>query len=170
MKYKKIFITGIYGSGKTTLSKKISKKSNIKMFELDDIKYLRHYDRLRSINERKVKLKNITKQNSWIIEGSWLDSAQIAYEKADIVIYMNTPEIKLYHRIIIRWIKRKLTDKIYTDKSEKKFGILRNTWKYFHDKNYYFTKEKHINYIKEKSIKYLSIENNKDEKIIENLF
>ena len=55
----KIHICGIYGSGKSTLAKILSKEFNIPFYSLDDIKYIKKYSEIRSVNDRIKEVKKI---------------------------------------------------------------------------------------------------------------
>mgnify|MGYP001582862544 FL=1 len=57
MKYKRIYITGIGGSGKTTFARKLSKILNVKIFEIDQIAHKKEdYTRLsEKIIEKRIK-------------------------------------------------------------------------------------------------------------------
>jgi adenylate kinase family enzyme len=69
MNYKRIFILGTTGTGKTHLAYLLSKKLKIKKYSLDDVYWKRKYDIKRTEKERDKELKKITKNKRWIIEG-----------------------------------------------------------------------------------------------------
>lgn len=69
----KIYIIGIVASGKTTLSKKISKKLNIPCYELDSIIWhVTVQGSCKRTPEQQIKVVNeINNTCDWIIEGTY---------------------------------------------------------------------------------------------------
>ncbi|MBU3940664.1 MAG: hypothetical protein KKH88_01920 [Nanoarchaeota archaeon] len=103
----KIHICGIYGCGKSTLAKILSKKLDISCYLLDDIKYKVKYTEIRSVEEGIEKVRDICKNSSWITEGIWTNYAKEAFKKSDIIIFMQTPKIICCFRILKRFFLRK---------------------------------------------------------------
>src|SRR3989344_1270803 len=91
-KHKKIFIVGVYGRGKSTLAKKLSAFLGIKYCDLDELKYVRKYDKIRTVKQRLKLLDKITKQKSWIVEGSWTSYALDAYKRTNIIVFLKIPK------------------------------------------------------------------------------
>lgn len=103
----KIHICGIYGSGKSTLAKILSKEFNVPSYSLDDIKYIKKYSKIRSVNDRIKEVKKICRFKNWITEGTWSDYAEDAFRKADIVIIMKTSKLLCVYRVLSRHLSRK---------------------------------------------------------------
>lgn len=103
----KIHICGIYGCGKSALAKKLSEILNILHHSLDDLKYEVKYTKIRSVEERIKRVKEICKEKKWITEGSWSNYAEDAFRKADLVIFMLIPRIICSYRIMKRYLFRK---------------------------------------------------------------
>ena len=163
MKARKIHIVGIYGSGKSTLAKKLGEKLNIKTYDLDEIKYKRKYDQIRTVSQRKRIVKGISKKSSWISEGAWLDYALDLYKSADLVVFLKIPKNVLYKRIIFRFFKRKLSGKRYFGNNLKNTGkIMRNVRRYFHSTDYFMTLRSHENYINKHARNIFVVKNKKD--------
>ena len=107
--YKKIYIIGPVGSGKTTLSKLLSKKYNIKKYELDKIVWDDDHGNIKRTDREINNLFNeIIKNNSWIIEDVGREKFIDGIKKADITYYIDLPKITIYKRCISRWIKQKI--------------------------------------------------------------
>lgn len=105
----KILIVGTVGTGKTTLAKKLSKDYNIKYYEKDSIVHNdRQNGRKREEEEQNVIIKNINKNENWIIEGVLRKNLQYLLELADKIIYLDVPKYKRNIRILKRYIKQKL--------------------------------------------------------------
>lgn len=106
----KIYIIGPVASGKTTLAKRLSKDLNIKHYELDSVIFetKESGDIKRSKEEVNNIFTKIINSNNWIIEDVGRDIFKAAYEKADIIIFINISRLLIYKRIIFRWIKQKI--------------------------------------------------------------
>lgn len=103
----KILIIGPVASGKTSLAKEISKKYHVKYDSIDDIVYDENNQK-RSIESQNNIVKNILKNNDWIIEGILREHLKYLYRDAEQIIYVDTPLKVRKRRIIRRYIKQKL--------------------------------------------------------------
>jgi adenylate kinase family enzyme len=104
-------ICGIYGSGKSSLAKILSKELGIKNYALDDIKYKVKYSQILPVEKRIKKLQDICSLPEWITEGTWSNYAEDAFKKADIIILMNTSKSLCVYRILKRYLLRKKQEK-----------------------------------------------------------
>ena len=115
--YKKIYIIGPVGSGKTTLSKKLSKNYNIKRYELDKIVWDDDNGNIKRTDDEINKLFNeIINNKSWIIEDVGRKKFIDGIKKADITYYIDLPKITIYKRCITRWLKQKIGKERYNYK------------------------------------------------------
>lgn len=104
----KIYIIGPVGSGKTTLARKLSKKHNIKMYELDKVIYDDDNGNVkRTDTEISSLFNNIISNKSWIIEDVGRKKFIEGVKQADIVYYINLRKLTIYKRCITRWIRQK---------------------------------------------------------------
>ncbi|MDX1771487.1 MAG: AAA family ATPase [Planococcaceae bacterium] len=85
----RIRIIGPVGSGKTTLTRKLSEAKGIPMFTLDDMVWSRgpNGDTKNSTEYRDALLNEVIQKESWIIEGTHLGWADVSFEKADLIIF-----------------------------------------------------------------------------------
>ena len=102
----KIYIIGPVGSGKSTLAKALSKKLNIKYYELDMVIWDEN-ERKRTDEEIKEIFDGIMSQDSWIIEDVGRNKFKEGRELADKIYYIKLPRSEVNKRVIIRWIKQK---------------------------------------------------------------
>ena len=135
---KKIYIIGGPGSGKTTLSRRLSKKYNIKEYELDKVAWDDDTHIKRTDEEAKKLLKEIINKKSWIVEDIGRDKFMEARDKADIIYYIKQSRLKSYYRVIKRWFKQRFGNEPYND-----IPNLAQIKYYISTVNSYYKKEKH---------------------------
>ena len=110
----KIYIIGPTGAGKTTLSKKMSVKYNIKAYELDCLVYDDKNNHTKRSNEEINKLlDNILVKDSWIIEDVGRNKFSKCLEYCDVIYYLNIPKYIVYMRVIKRWVKQRFGREAY---------------------------------------------------------
>lgn len=115
---KKIYIIGNLGSGKSYLSKELSKILNISYFELDDLFWKKKYTEKHSDEEMKQIISNIISNNkSWIMEGAFVSFIDEAIQNADEVVLLDLNVDLVYlKRVIIRELgKVKKSEKTLRD-------------------------------------------------------
>lgn len=107
---KKVLITGIVASGKTTLAKRLSKEISVPWYELDSI--VHHQTESgrykRTVDEQVEVIVNIDKKGEWIFEGTDRESYRCLFEMADTIIFLDTPLWKRRFRILFRFLKQNL--------------------------------------------------------------
>ncbi|GAA0385479.1 AAA family ATPase [Paenibacillus motobuensis] len=107
---KKIVITGIVASGKTTLARRLSERLEIPWYELDCIVHYRtSNERVKRTPQEQMRvIKEIDKQGPWIFEGTDRGSYQSLYDMADTIIFLDPPLWKRKIRIITRYLKHQI--------------------------------------------------------------
>ena len=105
----KIYIIGPPASGKTTLSKILSKKYNIESYELDKLVFDDDNNHIRRDDETiKKKFNNILSKDSFIIEDVGRSKFVKGLEKCDKIYYISLNKYEVYKRVIKRWINQKV--------------------------------------------------------------
>jgi adenylate kinase family enzyme len=106
---KRIYIIGPVGSGKTTLARNLSKKTNIKYYELDKVVWDDDNGNIkRSDKEINTLFLKIIKGKLWIIEDVGRNKFIEGRERADIIYYIKIRKNTALYRVTKRWIKQKL--------------------------------------------------------------
>ena len=111
----RIYIIGPPGSGKTTLSKILSKKYKIKSYELDKVVFDDdNGNRKRNNKEITELFHKKKKKKSWIIEDVARNIFNEGLAVCDKIYYMKTSKRRVYIRVIKRWIKQRLGKESYS--------------------------------------------------------
>ena len=110
----KIYIIGSPGSGKTTLAKALSKRYNIKHYELDCIVYDDNNNhRKRTKEEIEELFSTIIKNKSFIIEDVGRNKFKKGREICDKIYYIKLNKARIYKQMISRWFKQRLGKEKY---------------------------------------------------------
>jgi len=127
---KKIYIIGDVASGKTTFSKKLSRKINIPSYELDGITWSKTgKERNKRTDEEQIKVINeINEIGNWLIEGTFRKSSHYLFELSDKIIFLDTASWKKKYRILLRFIKQQLRIEKSHYKSDFHVLILMYKW------------------------------------------
>lgn len=99
---KKIIIIGCSGCGKSTLAIKLGEKLNINVYHLDKIWWYGNWQNI-SKDEFKIKLCEIMKNESWIIDGNYRETLDMRIEASDTVIYLDYNVIYCMINVIWRY-------------------------------------------------------------------
>ena len=129
MTFKKIFIFGPPGSGKSYWVEEISKKLNIPIYDMDDIRFIKKFSKNRPEEKRKPLVDKVLKNKKWIIDSKANDWDRHAMLKADIVIWMCAPFYTRAFRIAKRYLKRRKDSNIKEGISDL-FFLINYSWKY----------------------------------------
>lgn len=164
----KIYILGSVASGKTTLAKNLSIKTNIKHYELDSIIFddSKKSNKKRSIEEQEKIINKINQKGSWIIEGTYRKSCHSVLDFAEYIIWLDPPMILRKIRILTRFIKQKL----YIEKCnyQVNYVMLKSMYKW--TKNFEQKREELENLLNNYENKLIIIKNSKQiKKFLEKL-
>ena len=127
----KILIIGIVASGKTTLAKKLSRKTNIEYYEIDSIVHDDKNNLKRSVEEQQKIIEKINNKNNWIIEGTLRKNLYNLLDISDKIIYLDIPLKVRKRRILLRFLKQKL--KIEKCNYKPTIKMLKNMYKWTDD-------------------------------------
>lgn len=103
---KRILILGCCGAGKSTFSKKLSKKIDVPVIHLDQ-----HYwkpDWVESSKEEwEQKVQELASREEWIIDGNYSGTLDIRLNRADTIIYLDVSTLTCMSRVLRRIRKYK---------------------------------------------------------------
>lgn len=101
MKYGRIMIFGLPGSGKSTFAVRLAHQLDLPLYHLDKHFYIANWierdkKEFLSIQHQKVE------QERWVIDGNAVGSLEIRYEKADLVLYFCPSRFLCLYRLLKR--------------------------------------------------------------------
>ncbi len=122
---KRVAIVGCCGTGKTTFSRLLAKKTNLPLIHLDRIYWHPGWVRTPADEWVKIQQREVEK-DKWIIEGNYINSLSIRFNRADTIIFLDYPRwIAIY-----RSFKRRIQ---FHGKQRAELGpgnVERLTWAY----------------------------------------
>lgn len=102
----KIIVLGNSGAGKSTFSSILSKKINIDCLHLDPIVFKYSWD-IPNFEELEIKVAEMLTNNSWIIDGNFINNALERFEKCDTVYFLDINRFTCLFSVIKRHRKYK---------------------------------------------------------------
>lgn len=104
----RIFITGPTGSGKSTLSRRLSELYGMPAYSLDSLHWVPRPggDERRPFEEKIFLLQELVDGENWIIEGVQFKWADLAISSADVIIVLDIPVARNWWLIIKRFAKQ----------------------------------------------------------------
>ena len=120
---KKIIIVGVSASGKSTFARKLSKKTGIKLYMMDEMMWTAGWNYIGD-EETIAKLKDMSTKDEWILEG-YIDKSERTFllNGADVILYLNYNPLLLAWRYISRCIKHHKTPRPELPGSPDKFSF-----------------------------------------------
>ena len=87
---KRIIVIGCPGSGKSTFSKALHKRTNIPLFHLD----MMYWNKDKTTVEKSLflqRLSNAMENDEWIIDGNYASTMEMRMKECDTVIFLDYP-------------------------------------------------------------------------------
>ena len=100
----RILILGTPGSGKSTLANRISQALRIEAIHLDMYYWKANWVETSS-DEWEKKVDKLINQESWVMDGNYINSLSKRIKYATHILYLDIPWYKSIYRIISRMIK-----------------------------------------------------------------
>lgn len=106
----RLFVTGPTGSGKSTLSRRLSRHYGLPLHSLDDLHWVRlpGGDQRRGMDEKLEMLERIVADDAWVIEGVQFKWAGAALARADRIIVVDTPRLRTQLQVVKRFVGQSL--------------------------------------------------------------
>lgn len=101
MECKKIMIIGKPGSGKSTVAKKLSELLFLPVYHIDQYYFNPDWSK-QDFEIFMQKQREIVNSDEWIIEGCSTKTFEVRWQKADLVLFLNYPNVVCLWRLIKR--------------------------------------------------------------------
>ena len=99
---RRVLVIGSPGSGKSTLSHALAKRSGLPLHHLDRMFWLPGWIE-RDRSEGRVELADVLAQDRWIIDGNYGSTLPSRIARADTVVWLDYPTALCLGRALRRW-------------------------------------------------------------------
>jgi len=135
--YRKIYIIGAPGSGKSHIARFLSLSLNVQSHELDNLYWdpgVNRYGIPTDVTRRTKMLNDILAEQAWIMEGIYHDWTAPCFAQADVIIVLKTNVWVRHGRLIKRYFRH--LRKSYKGKRETFMDLLRLlVWNHLYERN-----------------------------------
>jgi len=95
-------VTGIAGSGKSTLSRALSAKTGLPVIHLD-IHFWKPGWVEPTEDEWREKQRDLITHDKWILDGNYDATLDLRLERADSAVFLDTSRLVCVGRALVRW-------------------------------------------------------------------
>jgi adenylate kinase family enzyme len=103
-----VVVVGCSGSGKTTLARTLAAALGAPHVELDAIFHQPGWTPLGK-EEFRRRVDEVTEADGWVVDGNYSAAKEIAWRKADTVVWLDLPYVTVLSRTIWRTLRRTIT-------------------------------------------------------------
>lgn len=108
MTWERINVVGTSGSGKTTFARRLARELNLPYFEMDQLFWKAGWQPS-SDDELFGKVREVTSQPRWILDGNYTRTAPIKWKHVQLVIWLDPSFLRTLYRVTARTIRRAIT-------------------------------------------------------------
>jgi adenylate kinase family enzyme len=133
MRYKRIMIFGLPGSGKSTFALTLSQTLKLPLYHLDKYFYVETW--VERVKEDFLNIQNtLVEKDTWIIDGNAIRSLEMRYRRADLALYFCAPRLVCLSRLIQRRLFKdtSIKDRANGCKERLPFHLIRYMWTFDH--------------------------------------
>jgi len=104
----RISVVGNSGSGKTTVAQAIAAELSLPYLELDAVFHQPDWQPLDSEEFRRI-VSEFTVADRWVVDGGYSAVSDIVWGRADTVVWLDPPRLRLMRRLVPRTLRRMAT-------------------------------------------------------------
>ena len=165
---KKIVIVGSSGSGKTTFAGMLSKKLNIKHYEIDEMFWKPNWIQTGEEEFREL-VSNAVSNDEWIIDGNYKRNQDLTVWKADTIIWLDYSLPRVMYRVTLRTTGRLINRKPlwHNNRESLRMAFSKDSIILYSLNNHRSKRRWYKNLMNNEELKHLKwiiIKNNKDER------
>jgi adenylate kinase family enzyme len=101
----RVLVVGTAGSGKTTVARELATLSGLPHSELDDLRYERDWREV-PVEAFCSAVESVTAADRWIIDGNYAAVRELAWSRAQLVVWLDYPLPVVLRRLVIRTLRR----------------------------------------------------------------
>jgi len=98
----RIEVIGCSGGGKSTLARRLAELLDLEFIGLDGLMFLPGWVQ-RPLEERLSIVADVTARPRRVVDGTWTSSADVRFNHADLVIWVDLPRHLCLWRVLKRW-------------------------------------------------------------------
>ena len=103
----RVLVTGLAGSGKSTFSRALSAKTGLPVIHLD-VHYWKPGWAKPSDDEWRAEQRILLEPDTWIVDGNYHETLALRLERADTVVYLDTPWPVCVGRALMRGLRKRI--------------------------------------------------------------
>ncbi len=107
----KIIVVGVTGSGKSTVSKKLSQKLGLPYIQLDFLFWKPDWEQSQDEEFFEKIQKALDQKSGWVIDGNYGRTNHLTWKEADTVVWIDLPFWLVFYQSLSRTLMRALTMK-----------------------------------------------------------
>jgi adenylate kinase family enzyme len=130
---KKVAILGSPGTGKTTFSIELAKKTNLPIIHLDFYHHQLKYNYYNDLEAWIARVESLIKQRKWIMDGNYNSTLIKRCDAADTIIFFDYSRMLSIYRVLKRRLQyrnKKRQDMPDDWKEKVTWGFLVYVWQY----------------------------------------
>jgi adenylate kinase family enzyme len=124
---KRIVVTGLAGAGKSTFSRALSTKTGLPVIHLDH-HFWKHGWTEPSDREWRDLQRGLLAGDEWIADGNYAETLELRLERADTLIFLDTPWWLCASRAFVRGIRRPAGTQMPEGCEDSAWRRLRDEW------------------------------------------
>ena len=125
---RRVVVTGMAGSGKSTFSRALSARTGLPVVHLD-LHFWKPGWVKPSDDEWRVKQCRLLADDAWIADGNYRETLDLRLERADTVVVLDTPWWTCAGRAIVRGIRRPVGTEMPDGCDDSVIRRLRDEWR-----------------------------------------
>jgi adenylate kinase family enzyme len=125
---RRVVVTGMPGSGKSTFSRALSAKTGLPVIHLD-LHYWKPGWARPLDDEWRKKQRNLLAGNAWIADGNYHETLDLRLERADTVVVLDTPWWVCAGRAFVRGVRRPVGTVMPDGCDDSVIRRLRDEWR-----------------------------------------
>lgn len=125
---RRVIVTGMAGSGKSTFSRALSARTGLPVIHLD-LHYWKPGWVKPSDDEWRVKQRELLAGDTWIADGNYHETLDLRLERADTVIVLDTPWWTCAGRAFVRGVRRPVGTEMPAGCDDSVLRRLRDEWR-----------------------------------------